>query len=149
LSAPQPPAPLVVAGWKRPLYQGLGLLMVGLGVLGAVLPILPTTPFMLAASFFFVRSSPALHRRLVRSPLFGPMVRDWEQYRGVRRSAKATAVVLIAAVIGASLAFAQLSPLLQGLLIGLGAVGLVVVLRLPAVRPEPAPELVPERVPVE
>ena len=59
------------------------------------------------------------------------------------------AVVLIAAVIGASLALAQLTPVLQGLLIGLGAVGLVVVLRLPAVRPEPAPELVPERVLVE
>ncbi len=130
--------PILLSGWKRLLFQLLGLLMVGLGILGALLPVLPTTPFLLAASYFFVRSSPRLHRWLLRSRWFGPMIHDWEKHRGIRRSTRRVAIALIVVTIGASLAFGKLSWPLQLMLLGLGAIGLTCVLRLKIVTEPPA-----------
>lgn len=133
-----PDSPRLVGGFRRALYVGLGLFFVFLGLLGAFLPILPTTPFLLLASFFFVRSSPALNRWLLRSKLFGPLLRDWQQHRGVRRPVKVLAVLVLCSAVLASVLLAELSWPLLALLGALALVGLVVVLRLPVV--ERAPE---------
>jgi uncharacterized membrane protein YbaN (DUF454 family) len=116
------------------VYLVLGCLFVGLATLGAFLPVLPTTPFLLLASACFVRSSPALHARLLRSRLFGPFLRDWQRYRGIRLSVKITAVVTLLAVVAASVLFGQLPLPLLILLMVLASIGLFVVLRLPVVR---------------
>jgi len=55
-----------------------GLLALGLGIVGIFLPLLPTTPFVLLAAFFFSRGSDRLHRWLADHPRFGVYVRDWE-----------------------------------------------------------------------
>lgn len=115
---------------KRALFVTLGLTFVGLGAVGVVLPVLPTTPFLLLASYFFVRSSPRLHRWLRNSPLFGSMIRDWEEHRAVRRSVKITALLMVIVVIGATLLFAGLQPWLKVMLIVLGAIGMTVVASL-------------------
>jgi len=57
---------------------GCGLLALTLGIIGVFLPLLPTTPFVLLAAFFFSRGSERLHRWLVDHPRFGVYVRDWE-----------------------------------------------------------------------
>ena len=57
---------------RRGLYIALGVICVGLGALGVFVPGLPTTVFVLVASYFFARSSPRLHRRLVEHPRLGP-----------------------------------------------------------------------------
>ena len=65
------PGPPRATGAKRLLLAAAGLVCVGLAYLGAILPGLPTTPWVLAASYFFSKSSPRLERWLKRSPVFG------------------------------------------------------------------------------
>lgn len=67
---------------KRYLYVGLGLVAVGLGALGVVVPGLPTTPFLLLASWLFYRSSPKLQQWLLRSWL-GKYIRGYQRRGGM------------------------------------------------------------------
>ena len=130
----QSATPPAATGLKRLVYCFLGLVCVGLGYLGAILPGLPVTPFLLAASFFFVRSSPRLHRWLRRSPWFGRLLHDWEEHRGIRLSVKITAACIIVAVVSISVIFGGL-PLWAKILVPcLALVGLSIVLALPTLR---------------
>ncbi len=102
-----------------------------LAAIGVVLPGLPTTPFVLLASWLLLRSSPRLAAVVADSPLFGPVLRDWNEHRAVtlrvRRWALAT---VIASVIGMLL----LSPLswpLQLCIVAMASVGIRVILRIP------------------
>jgi uncharacterized protein len=118
----------------------LGLLFTALGGLGAVLPVLPTTPFLLLASFFFIRSSPALHAWLLRSPLFGPLLADWHCHRAVRKRVKGVSIAMVLVAAGASLWLGNLPRRLAVVLVVLVAIGVAVILRLPTVAEQPAPE---------
>lgn len=125
--------PPTVTGFRRTVYVLAGLSFVGMAALGAVLPILPTTPFLLLASYFFVRSSPALNRWLLRNRVFGPLLRDWQHHGGVRRRVKISAVCVLLLALGTSIALTDRRPLFIGVLLTLGAIGLIVVLRLPVI----------------
>ncbi len=70
-------------GWLLIAYGG-----VGLGVVGVVVPLLPTTPFLLVAVYAATRSSPRLRWWLYRHPRFGPPIRDWQRHRAVPVQAK-------------------------------------------------------------
>ncbi|MBX7104302.1 MAG: YbaN family protein [Gemmataceae bacterium] len=112
-----------------------------LGVVGALLPVMPTTPFLLVASFFFARSSPRLNRWLLHSPFFGPFLRDWDKHRGVRMRVKVVAVAAMSAAVAASIVWGNLTWPLLGLLLLAAMVGLAVVYKLPVIRDaEPAVE---------
>ena len=76
---------------KRIIYVVLGLLAVGLGVLGVVLPGLPTTPFLLLASWLFYRSSPRLQAWLLASWL-GKYIRNYHRRGGMTATQKAGAI---------------------------------------------------------
>jgi hypothetical protein len=75
----------------RVVYTVLGVVCVVLAVAGVILPVLPTTPFLLLASYCFVRGSPALDARLRRTAVFGRLIDDWERHRTLTRSTKLTA----------------------------------------------------------
>lgn len=126
------PPNLILPLWKW-LYVSLGISFVFLAVIGVILPLVPTTPFLLLASYFFVRSSPRLNSWLLHSRLFGPILRDWQEKRGVRRSVKFTAVGMIPAVIFSSAYFGNLNWPLLVLLSVLGLIGLIVVIKVPTV----------------
>ncbi len=81
----------------RALYLAIGILFVGLGALGAVLPIMPTVPFLLVSVFCFARSSPRLEKKILDHPFWGPQVRDWQERRAIARPAKLAAVTAMAA----------------------------------------------------
>ena len=81
----------------RPLWSAAGLAFVGLGALGAVLPILPTVPFLLLAVFCFARGNRAWEARLLAHPRWGPPLRDWRQRRAISRGAKVSALAAMGA----------------------------------------------------
>ncbi|MFY2824084.1 YbaN family protein [Ruegeria sp. MALMAid1280] len=84
----------------------LGLICVGLAMVGIVLPLLPTVPFLLLAAFFFARSSSRLHNWLVTHRSFGPLIVDWQSSGAIRPGAKKAATLSIAAVFGLSVLLA-------------------------------------------
>ena len=80
---------------QRILLLSLGWLAIVLGTLGIVLPLLPTTPFVLLAAWCFARSSPRFHHWLLwRSP-FGRYLRHWQQHRAMPPGVKGRAMLLI------------------------------------------------------
>ncbi|GAA6160499.1 YbaN family protein [Ruegeria sp. HU-ET01832] len=88
------------------LWAALGLISVALAVIGIVLPLLPTVPFLLLAAFFFARSSSRLHHWLITHRTFGPLIQDWQSSGAIRPAAKRAATVSIAAVFGISVLIA-------------------------------------------
>ncbi|WP_299380594.1 YbaN family protein [uncultured Kiloniella sp.] len=122
-------------GIRRICLIGLGWICVVLGLIGIVLPLLPTTPFLLVALWAFSHSSERFHNWLYQHHLFGPMVRDWDCYRVIPLKAKALAITMMSASLG-YVAYKEVVPLW-----GLGLVGLcllcvaVFILRCPSQPP--------------
>ena len=109
----------------RLLFLACGLAAVVLGIAGIFLPLLPTTPFMLLAAACFARSSERFHAWLLAHPLLGATVREWEEYRSIRRRTKWIAIVTMAVTLAVSVVFfvpyrpAQFALALFGLLLAI------------------------------
>ncbi|MCW0136391.1 DUF454 family protein [Escherichia coli] len=73
----------------------IGWLAVVLGTLGVVLPVLPTTPFILLAAWCFARSSPRFHAWLLYRSWFGSYLRFWQKHHAMPRGVKPRAILLI------------------------------------------------------
>jgi uncharacterized membrane protein YbaN (DUF454 family) len=78
--------------FRRALYATLGVFAVALGIIGVFVPGLPTTEFILAASYLFARSSPRLEGWLEGNRWFGPMLRRFRETRGMPLRTKALAL---------------------------------------------------------
>jgi len=76
----------------RSVYLVLGLLFIALGFIGAFLPVLPTTPFLILATACFARSSPRLENWLLSHPRFGSSLRAWRERGAIPQRAKRLAV---------------------------------------------------------
>lgn len=112
------------------LWITLGLLCLLLAGIGVVLPLLPTTPFVILAAACFAKSSPRLHNWLFKSELFGPMLRDWERQKCVSPRVKKLAITMMLVVGGTSIVFFVPPgwPVFAGL--GLLALGCLTILKL-------------------
>ena len=80
----------------------IGFTSLGLGLLGILLPLLPTTPFVLLAAFAFADSSEKMHQWLLDHNVFGPLIDDWRRYGSIRRSAKIATVISMLAILAIS-----------------------------------------------
>ena len=114
---------------RRLLFAALGVLCLALGIIGVFVPGLPTTEFVLAASYLFSRSSPALQGWLERHRWFGPLLREFRATGGMRPKAKALALASTWTGVGISVyALAALGVGVQVLVVALGLVGTVTIL---------------------
>jgi hypothetical protein len=99
-TAPTPPPDAVPAAkptprWLCPFFQALGLICTALGILGMVIPGLPTTVFLIVALWAFSRSSDRLKLWLWTHPKFGPGVRAWHEHGVIPVKAKISAITVM------------------------------------------------------
>lgn len=80
----------------RIVWFSLGSLSLALGMIGAILPLLPTVPFLLLATFCFARSSPRLHNWLITHPVYGAHIVAWQERGAIQLRAKRLATGMIA-----------------------------------------------------
>ncbi|OBU11568.1 DUF454 family protein [Morganella psychrotolerans] len=107
-----------------------GWIAVVLATLGVVLPLLPTTPFLLLAAWCFSRSSPRFHHWLLYRSWFGGYIRHWQEHKGLPRKAKRRAVIVILVTFAVSLWLVKLIYIRLLLLVILACL-LIFMLRLP------------------
>jgi uncharacterized membrane protein YbaN (DUF454 family) len=113
----------------RPVCAALGLLSVVLGIAGVFVPGLPTTVFVIAASYLFSRSSPTLAAWLERNRWLGPSLRRFREKRGMPAKSKAAALASMWAGVGASVyALAGVSITAQAVALSLALAGTVTIL---------------------
>ncbi len=113
---------LLIAGW----------LAMGLATLGIILPLLPTTPFLLLAAWCFARSSPRFHYWLLNRSVFGRYLRHWQQYQAVPPGTKGRAIVITLLAFAVSLWLVKIV-WVRLLLICMLSVLILFMLRLPVV----------------
>jgi uncharacterized membrane protein YbaN (DUF454 family) len=80
-----------------------GMLSLTLGGIGVVLPLLPTTPFVLVAAIAFANSSERLHNWLLEHRIFGPLIADWRRYGAISRRTKTVSLLSMVALVLISL----------------------------------------------
>ena len=112
------------------LLMSLGVLATAVGLIGVVVPLLPTTPFLLLAAACFVRSSDTMYGRLTSNRLFGGFIRDYREQRGVSARAKIMALVLLWSVIGYTALTAVTAAWLRVLLVAIAVAVTLHLLRL-------------------
>jgi len=90
---------------KRRLLIGAGTLSTGIGIIGAFIPILPTTPFLLLAAACYTRSSERFYQGLINNRVFGAYVRNYIEGRGMPIRMKILTILLLWLTIGLSITF--------------------------------------------
>lgn len=121
----------------RLIFASLGVVFVITGLIGIVVPILPTTPFMLLAAACFARSSERFYRGLKNNRVFGPIITEWELQRTMPKKIKIRATVLILMVFSISIVFFASNPTLQIILAVIAIILIAFLLRIPSSKQQP------------
>lgn len=119
---------------KKMVYSTLGFLMVVLGVAGIVLPLLPTTPFLLLAAVLFAKSSQRWHDWLLGHKHLGPYIHAWRNKTGLTTAQKLRIGVSISITFGVSIYFTPMIAV-QCMLGGMWLFWTVMILRQKTIRP--------------
>lgn len=107
----------------RVTYMLLGWLFFGLGMLGVLLPVLPTTPFLLLALWAFSNGSDTLHHWLYTHKTFGPALQRWHQYRIIPVQAK---ILIVVSMLGSLIYLTGFSDIDWQIILLIGVVMLLV-----------------------
>ncbi len=81
----------------------IGFISLAFGAVGIILPLLPTTPFMLVAAFSLSRSSERWHKWLINHKIFGALIKNWQKYGAINGYAKIVSTVSIVIVFSLSI----------------------------------------------
>ena len=119
----------------RVLWVGLGCLFVGLGAIGAVVPGMPTTVFLVLAAACFIRSSQRLYDWLISNKTFGPYLKDYREGKGIPRRAKVLALSMIVIFVSFAVFYAIEAKQVKALVGLIGLIGfLFVFFKVPAAK---------------
>ena len=119
----------------RFLWVGLGCLFVGLGAIGAVVPGMPTTVFLVLAAACFIRSSQRLYDWLISNKTFGPYLKDYREGKGIPRRAKVLALSMIVIFVSFAVFYAIEATQIKVLVGLIGLIGfLFVFFKVPAAK---------------
>ena len=108
----------------RHLWTAAGLIALAIGIIGAFLPILPTTPLVLLAAFCFGKGSPRLRAWITSHPRFGAAIEDWEATGAIPPKVKifSCTVMAVTFITSALLGLSPVALAAQGVLMGIGAI---------------------------
>ncbi len=115
---------------QKKLQMILGWFFVLLSVIGLLLPILPTTPFLILALALFANSSPKFHQMLLDNRWFGDILKQWESNKTVTRRIKVKATLLVLVSFSFSIFLMRESWILQTMLVAIAVTLLVYIWRL-------------------
>ena len=99
---------------KKILYLVLGCISVGLGALGAVLPVLPTVPFLMLTAFCFARSSEKLDRWFRSTKLYEENLKDFVAGKGMTKKTKIRIMVTVTLLMSIGFVVMGLSGIVSG-----------------------------------
>ena len=117
---------------RRSFYLCLGFICLLLGLIGVILPLLPTTPFIILAAFCFSRSSKKFHQMLLNHRLFGSMIREWEAYGVIPLKVKCLSSSMMIIMISYPVLFKELAWWIDAIMIATALIGLVYVWSKPS-----------------
>jgi len=124
---------------KRQMYLILGSVFFITGLIGVILPILPTTPFMILAAGCFAKSSPRFHQALLNNRWIGDDLQRWEKEHTMLRATKKRATWVIVIMFSLSITMLMGKPWLQIMLVSVALILLFFLWRVPeSVAKEPA-----------
>lgn len=117
----------------KPFWLLLGLISLGVGIVGIVLPLIPTTGPLLIAAYAFSRSSDRMHHWLTNHPRFGRFISDFRAGRGIPLKTKVIAIVAMSAAFTYSVGWVLPTLLVKGIVAAVGVWAIWYVLRIPVV----------------
>jgi uncharacterized membrane protein YbaN (DUF454 family) len=119
---------------QKGFYIIVGTVSLILGFIGVFVPVLPTTPLVLLSAACYLRSSKKLHRWIISNERFGPMIRDYQSGKGLKKSTKIQAISLMWIMILTSAYFFVENTIAQGAMILTAIVVTIYLLRLPIIK---------------
>ena len=105
------------------LWIILGSLFVAIGAIGAVVPGLPTTIFLILAAACYIRSSQKLYDWLIANKTFGPYLKDYREGKGIPKRAKKIALIMMTIFVGYAVLFALDDLVVRAVVLILGLIG--------------------------
>ena len=120
----------------RILLLVVGTMSVIAGLIGILLPLVPTTPFLLLAAWCFARSSPRFYRLLLGNRWLGPYIRNYREGRGLTMAAKVSTLVVLWLAIASTVWFIAPMPWARVVLIAIATGVTIYLLRLPTTTAE-------------
>lgn len=123
-----------ISSLQKGLYIIVGTVALILGFIGIFVPVLPTTPLILLAAACYLRGSKTLHRWITSNERFGPIIRDYQSGRGLKKNTKIRAIGLMWIMILTSAYFFVDSTVIQAAMILTAIAVSVYLLRLPLIK---------------
>jgi uncharacterized membrane protein YbaN (DUF454 family) len=118
-------------GLKRGLFIVAGTICLGLGALGIILPLLPTTPFLLLSAACYLRGSNRMYQWLLNNKWFGTYIRNYREGKGIPLRGKIAALVLLWITISLTAIFIISIAVIQLILFTIATSVSIYLIRLP------------------